>query len=1335
MKKNNIVNIRISLFLFIKLIVFLLLSNHIKGTCPLDRPVMGREGACVAASCDESAINSGECSVDNEIIKIQWLNTIIPFAEYGFEFVSAATFLNEDLILEAIKYNSEKRYFYGLRKNGNIFIENSTMKITDNNDIDSDPYFNIFTVFSNTENINEKKEYLVFISNKKNKIELYDLDNSQAFTQEIPSPWSSISNYKYMSIKIEESGNIYTIFAITKSSQFYLLKFNVINSATLEPNLQILSSSNPYDQTGKMTSCFGTLSLKIICLYLDNSDYNMIAFNYNLDKEIISNLDSSTSTNNFFKCVHVRGNIGGFLIFSENFPKIYFKEYINGNFEALNDVTLNYKYKEDQFKDAFEYNDFIKISDNKISFIGFMNEIGYLFVVLLHIIEPNNDIVIRYYSMDLEQLYSLKIVKDLKAHNYNNYISLIFNSEYIQEPSKDKYSIHFLIFGYPSATDTIIDLEEYIINHDNINVYKFEANLFESALIDNNIFGYVLSAIKILSIEGCEMFDITLQPKNEPLNTNYILEEDEIIKLILLDKYKPFNCQIKYSVSATELNYEKSKEFPIYEEIKTNDIFNEDFYNEKIDTYQGKTGLYNIQLIYNLSHVCEGEDNCKMCSIYLNKTMANCLICKYDSQILGKKEKVCLEKNSSKSVDDILDSLDDLMKNADPEQSYIIGGAGYTVLIKDIDEYIEDSTVNIDFAKCEEILKASLPENTKLRMLQLNIEKEGEGGFIDQVEYRIYDEQGNLIDLKPCNDVEISIEYEITDQSKLNLDLITKFKDLGVDVFNIKDEFFNDICRPYSDDESNSDMILSDRVDDIYQNISLCDGDCEYVSFNLEKMSINCSCEVKQELNIEPDKPNFASSITSAFLDSNFGIVKCYELVFSFKGKLKNAGFWIFLILIIFQFAIYIKYCLTGILPIKNYIEKEMVDNGYIVKEVGNNKGNKKGKSNLKKPENKNIKKKNNNFPPKKKAMETKNKIRWLKNPFNKMETINTNGDNDFEKKDEDKKTTVIDTIGRDFKISNENGKYKFIKGRNRFKKANNNMITNTLGSKDVMNINEEIKINKIKKLRSNDTQAVDHLIFINAKNTDIYVPWNSNYNLDNYDYDEAIQYEDRNFFRIFFIYLMSKEGILNTFYYKQPLELAPLRILIFIFSNCCDIALNCLFYLSDNISDKYHYEGKSAILFSLTNNITISLVSSIVGYCLIYFSQSLVQSTDKITSLFRDEEDHLKKDKKYKVKAEKNMDILKEIKKILKCLKLKIVLFLIFEFLLMLFFFYYVTAFCHVYNSTQASWLLDTLTSYGISLITAFVLSFIMSILYEIAVKCQYKILYKITIFIYNGI
>ena len=522
-------------------------------------------------------------------------------------------------------------------------------------------------------------------------------------------------------------------------------------------------------------------------------------------------------------------------------------------------------------------------------------------------------------------------------------------------------------------------------------------------------------------------------------------------------------------------------------------------------------------------------------------------------------------------------------------------------------------------------------------------------------------------------------------------------------------------------------MVLSDRVSDIYQNISLCGGDCDYVSFDINKLSVNCKCKVKQEASGESEKGNFASSITSAFLDSNFGVIKCYKLVFSLKGKLKNAGFWIFVIFIIFEIVIYIYYCYTGILPIKNYIEKEMKENGYKVNENEDNKDN----TNYKGTENEQKESKNQNNPPKKKGM-AKNKIKWINFSFKKEETNSFNmNTEEAPEKDYDKNTEPVDKVSYN---SKKIGVYsKFNKNRNRIK--DNKMNINNIGSKEIMSSNEEININREKKIIPTKRKEGDHLIFINAKNTDNYIPLNSLYNLDNYDYEEAIEYEGRSFGRIFFIYLMSKEGILNTFYYQQPLELKPLRILMFIFSNACDIALNCFFYLSDNISDKYHYEGKSAILFSLTNNITISLVSSIVGYCLIYFSQSLVQSTDKITILFREQDNLLKKDKHYTVESKKNMDIIKEIKKILKCLKLKITIFLIFENLLMIFFFYYVTAFCHVYNSTQTSWLLDSLTSYGISLLTAFAVSFFMSLLYEIAINCKCRILYKITIFIYNGI
>ena len=39
---------------------------------------------------------------------------------------------------------------------------------------------------------------------------------------------------------------------------------------------------------------------------------------------------------------------------------------------------------------------------------------------------------------------------------------------------------------------------------------------------------------------------------------------------------------------------------------------------------------------------------------------------------------------------------------------------------------------------------------------------------------------------------------------------------MSVDVFNISDEFFNDICYTYGD--SDSDLTLEDRQNEIYQN-------------------------------------------------------------------------------------------------------------------------------------------------------------------------------------------------------------------------------------------------------------------------------------------------------------------------------------------------------------------------------------------------------------------------------------------------------------------------------------------------------------------------------------
>ena len=140
------------------------------------------------------------------------------------------------------------------------------------------------------------------------------------------------------------------------------------------------------------------------------------------------------------------------------------------------------------------------------------------------------------------------------------------------------------------------------------------------------------------------------------------------------------------------------------------------------------------------------------------------------------------------------------------------------------------------------------------------------------------------------------------------------------------------------------------------------------------------------------------------------------------------------------------------------------------------------------------------------------------------------------------------------------------------------------------------------------------------------------NENMFSENQNKDIKYEKIAFLRIFYIFLINIENTLYTFAYQHPLELKPLKICLLLFNISSDIPLNAFFYLSDNISEKYHYKGSNQFLFSLTNNLTISVVSGIVGYILIFIFQNLVQSTDQIKKLFEDEEDLMKKDKEYKV-------------------------------------------------------------------------------------------------------
>ena len=128
-----------------------------------------------------------------------------------------------------------------------------------------------------------------------------------------------------------------------------------------------------------------------------------------------------------------------------------------------------------------------------------------------------------------------------------------------------------------------------------------------------------------------------------------------------------------------------------------------------------------------------------------------------------------------------------------------------------------------------------------------------------------------------------------------------------------------------------------------------------------------------------------------------------------------------------------------------------------------------------------------------------------------------------------------------------------------------------------------------------------------------------------------------------------------------------------------------------------------------------------------------LSNSTNKIREIFNNEEEKLKKDKKYKVTEKRKQEILFEIEELLRKYKIKIIILIIIELILVVFFWYFVTAFCHVYQETQISWLLDSLISILIRAIIELLISLGLAKLYRISIDAEIYCLYRFVMFLYN--
>ena len=687
----------------------------------------------------------------------------------------------------------------------------------------------------------------------------------------------------------------------------------------------------------------------------------------------------------------------------------------------------------------------------------------------------------------------------------------------------------------------------------------------------------------------------------------------------------------------------------------------------------------------------------------------------------GKTNKI----RTNKTLELFINNLEKIIGEVNIEEIYEITADHFKIKIGPINykEFDIDNSF-INFLDCENALRKAnnLLPSDNLTEIIIEIDKNDDKSLTNQIEYAVFYGKKQL-ELSVCANNEIEVNYDISNSSLINFQMISDFSKLGVDILNSKDNFFNDICYPYS--ENKSDMILKDGISDIYQNYSKCDNNCEYKKIDLNSNLITCNCKIKSEINMDVEPPRLESILLDLVTDSSFGVIKCINLVFNFHNKLKNIGFWIFALVIIAHIVIIIHYSINTINPINRYIISQMKKFNYITdiyNPVKKKKSDKKNNFNI-----------YNNFPINLiniHHIENKNTKKESSQHIISIKKRKTHFNNRIGNKLEEKNSSISNKNLGDFSRIKLKQKSKsfLIKNNKDHNKDHNNYYEK---QKKPKNIPTKIKDTEINQKKDNDNDY--NLIQINANNSPNNTPPQSNCFLDNYSYREAIKYDKRSFCRIFYICILAKENILNIILINSPLELKSLRVCLLFFIYSCDFALNTLFYFNSNISDKYYYNGNNKFFFTIFNNISISIISTFISLVLLIFFQLLTTSKDDIEDLFRKEERKMRKNSNYVVNFIKRKQILMKIYEINKKLKIKIIIFFIVEFSIMLFFFYFVTAFCEVYKESQISWIIDSLVSFLLSFPIEFGLAFLIAVFYKISIQKKCKWIYKIVMIFYN--
>ena len=523
-----------------------------------------------------------------------------------------------------------------------------------------------------------------------------------------------------------------------------------------------------------------------------------------------------------------------------------------------------------------------------------------------------------------------------------------------------------------------------------------------------------------------------------------------------------------------------------------------------------------------------------------------------------------------------------------------------------------------------------------------------------------------------CKDEVIVVKENLTsilNENDTKYELQSSLTGQGINIFDVNDPFYTDLCFDYKNPKKR-DIPLSDRIKNVFPNVTLCNDGCQMNGINLENMTATCNCKFNDITNNEIIKDNavldsMVGEIFDLINSSNIFVVKCYNYIFkyfknSIGGILTTSIIALNLVLTYIFFA-------KQFFRISEYIKILMYR--YLTY--------------LTIPY--------QNAPPKRISKIEFKREKTKKNSKRKK-SLQIPRKKEIEDSIDDKNLSTNEEMGKKY-VGNPRGKNKRNKKKSKTHKINNKFLKSNKNRYSLELTNNYMDENAMIK------RFVEEYLETSP---------------DEMEYDDAIKKDDRTFCEYFQENLKEKQIIANTFIAVDPIKSRAIKIILFNLNLILYFVINGLFISEDYISELYYLNEEDENFFSFLPRsverlIYTTLVSLIIGYITSFF----FLEEKKVKGIFKRDMD--------------NRTILREnINELIQTLKTRYIAFIIVVFVILILSLYYLLCFNYVYPKTQIEWIKSSIAIIIVIQILSILKILLEAILRFLSFKCESEKLFQ---------